>query len=143
VGVGVDPLVRLRDAHAVEQVDRVLAGDLLGDAVVDPVRLDDLVADRVVRMHRRQRILEDHRHLLAAQLPHVFGRGADQFLAVQPDLTRDLGRTTLVQPQDAEAGHALAGPGLPDDPERLAALQVERQPVDGLDQAVVGREVDP
>ena len=49
----------------------------------------------------------------------------------------------VVQAQDAEAGHALAGAGLADDAERLAALQREGQAVDGLDQAVVGREVDP
>jgi hypothetical protein len=47
-----------------------------------------------------------------------------------------------VQPQQAQAGHALARPGLADDAERLTALNLERQAVDGLYQAVVGREVD-
>ena len=41
-----------------------------------------------------------------------------------------------------QAGHALAGAGLADDAEGLAALELEGQPVDGLDQPVVGREVD-
>ena len=66
VRVVVDAPVRLRDADPVQHVDRVLARDGLGNVVVDPVRLDDLVADGVERVHRRQRILEDHGHLLAA-----------------------------------------------------------------------------
>jgi hypothetical protein len=47
-----------------------------------------------------------------------------------------------VQPEDPEAGHALAGAGLTDDTERLAPLNRERQAIDSLDQPVVGREVD-
>ena len=74
VRVVVDPAGRLRDADPVEHLDRVLAGDLLGHVVVDPVRLDDLDADRVVRVHRGQRVLEDHRHLLAAHLAHGLRR---------------------------------------------------------------------
>jgi hypothetical protein len=73
VRVVVDPLFRTGDADPVQQVDRVLAGDLLGHVVVDAVGLDDLFADRVVGVHRRQRILEDHRHLLAPQQPDRLG----------------------------------------------------------------------
>ena len=36
----------------------------------------------------------------------------------------------------------LPRPGLADDPERLAALDAERDAVDRLDDAVVGLEVD-
>jgi hypothetical protein len=133
----------LRDADPAEQVDGVLAGDLLAHVVVDPVRLDDLVAHRVVGMQRRQRVLEDHRHLAAAQLPHPVGTRGDQIFAVQPDLTGDLGLGPLVQSHDAHAGDALARARLAHDAQRPAAIQRERDPVHGPDQAVVGLEMDP
>ena len=46
------------------------------------------------------------------------------------------------QPHDGQAGHALAGAGLAHDAEHLAGLERERDAVDGLDEAVLGREVD-
>src|SRR6266700_468372 len=66
VRVLVEPLLRLRDAHPVEHLDGPHPSLVLRHVVVDPVRLDDLPADRVVRVQGGQRILEDHRHLLAA-----------------------------------------------------------------------------
>jgi hypothetical protein len=144
VRVVVDPALGLRDADPAQHVDRPLAGHLLRDVVVHPVRLDDLGADGEVRVHRGQRVLEDHRHLLAAQLAYLFGVGPDQLLAVEPHLTGQPGVVGApVQAQDAQAGHALAGAGFADDAQRLAALQTERDPVDRPDQAVFGREVHP
>src|SRR5690606_37349549 len=92
---------------------------------------------------RGQRVLEDHRHLLAAQRPHPLRARADQLLAVEPDLPGDPGPGALVQAEDAEAGDALARARLADDAEGPAALQREGQAVHRLDQAVGGREVDP
>src|SRR5256886_9681803 len=83
-------------------------------------------------------------HLLATELAYPLPTRTDQLLAVQPDLAgqaRVVGAP--VQPQDAQAGHALAGAGLADDAQRLAAFQRERHPVDRPDQPVLGREVDP
>jgi hypothetical protein len=131
----------LRDADPGEQVDRVLAGDLLGHLVVQPVGLDDLLADGVEGMQRRKRVLEDHRHPLAAQQPHLLRTRAHQFLAAQPDLAGHLG--ALVQSQDRQARHALARTGLTHDAQRFAAFQRERQPVHGLHQPVRGGKVHP
>ena len=44
--------------------------------------------------------------------------------------------------EDSEVRHALPRAGLPDDPERLAAADGEREPVDGVDDAVRRRELD-
>ena len=143
VRVVVDPPLRPRDADPAEHVDRVPAGHRLVHLVVYPVGLDDLLADRVVRVHRRQRILEDHRHLLAAQRPHGLRRRTDDLHAVEPDLARHVGVAPVVQPQDAQAGHRLAGAGLADDAQGAAALEGERDRVHRANQAVVGREVDP
>src|SRR5262249_47310622 len=114
VRIVVDPALRLRDADPTEQFNGVPPGVPLGYLVVDPVRLHDLVADRIERVHRGQRILEDHRHLPAAQLAYVLPGRLDQLLPVQPHLAGDPGVTTPVQPEDAQAGHALAGAGLAD-----------------------------
>ena len=117
--------------------------------VMDLVCLDDLATHRVVRIHRRQRVLEDHGHPLSAQAADVLGTLAQQVLAVQEDLAAQSGARTglvrrlpVVQTHDREAGHALSGTGLAHDAEGAAALNAEAQPVNGLHQSVVGREVD-
>ncbi len=141
VRVIVDPGARLRDADPAQQVDGALAGHGARHVVVHPVGLDDLVAHRVVRVQGGQRILEDHGHLAAAQLAHLVRVDADQLPAAQPDLAADL-RVLTLQTHDGQAGHGLARAGLPDDAESLALVQAVGDPIDRLDQAVVGREVD-
>ena len=108
--------------------------------VVQPVGLDDLVAHRVEGVQGGQRVLEDHRHPPAAQAAHPLRVRPDELLAAEPDLAGDL--RVPVQPHDREAAHALARAGLPHDSQPGAAFEGERQPVDGLDHAVVGGEPD-
>jgi hypothetical protein len=141
VRVVVDPSGRLRNADPAEQVDRVRPGLLLVDVVVEPVGLDDLRADPVVGVHRRQRVLEDHRHLAAPQPAHEVRGGRHEFVTVEPDLAGDAGPGALVQAHDGQARHALAGAGLADDAQGAAPLEREAQAVDRPHQAVVGREV--
>jgi hypothetical protein len=62
VRVVIDARARLRDADPIQQLHGAAARGLLADVVVQPVRLDDLLTHRVVRVHRGQRILKDHRH---------------------------------------------------------------------------------
>ncbi len=141
VGVVVDAAARLRDADAVEHLDGVLLRDGVADVVVHSVGLHDLAADRVEGMHRRERVLEDHRHPLAAQPAHLLGGRADELLPTEPDGASHANRARLVQAHDGHARDRLARAGLSDDAERLAAREVEGDAVDGLDEAVVGREV--
>ena len=105
---------------------------------------------RVVGVHRRQRVLKDHRHPLSAQAADVLRSLAQQFLAVEIDLTAQLrpGPRLLrsrpgVQAHDRQAGDALARTGLAHNAEGPATVQCETQPVDRLHQPVVGREVHP
>jgi hypothetical protein len=65
---GLHPQLGVGDAHQVEQVDRALPRLFAGDVVVGLDRLDDLVADGVDGRQRRQRVLEDHGELVAADL---------------------------------------------------------------------------
>ncbi len=70
---------------------------LRGRRVVHPVRLNDLPADRVVRMQRGERILEDHRHLPAAQPADLLVVEPDDVLAAHKNLAGYLGTPGVVQ----------------------------------------------
>ena len=57
-----NPFMRIsKQLMEITQLHRALVGRLLGDVVVHPDGLGDLVADGVDRRQRRQRILEHHR----------------------------------------------------------------------------------
>ena len=106
-------------------------------------RLGQLPAHRVVRRQGRQRVLEDHRHLVAAELLQLLLGGGDEFLAVEDDLAVDGGGARVVQAQDRQVGDGLPGAGLAHDAQGLAALDVEGEAVDRLDDAVLGGELHP
>lgn len=134
----------LRDADPAEHVDRPLPGlPLAGARVVHPVRLGDLLPHRVVRVQRGERILEDHRHVPAAQPAYLLLRQTDQLAAAHEDLAGDGGALGVVQAQDGQRGHALARAGLADDAERPPALHRERHAVHRADHAVLGVETHP
>ena len=61
----------------------------LRDLQVELDLLGDLVADREHRVQAGQRLLEDHRDVVAADLAHLLRSGMRQELAtVEPDLAR-------------------------------------------------------
>ena len=72
VGVG--------DADRPQQLDRLGLGFLLGDVAVRADHLGDLVADAIDGVQRAHRVLEDHRDLLAADVP--------QLIVVSPLISR-------------------------------------------------------
>ena len=99
-----------------ERLDRPVPGLLLADLLVELDLLGDLVADREDRVQARQRLLEDHRDVVAADLAHLVDRHRQDLAAVEPDLALDdLGRRDVEQAHDRERGDALAGAGLADD----------------------------
>jgi hypothetical protein len=93
--------------------------------VVDEVGLGDLFADLVERVQRRQRVLEDHRHVATAQLADLFVVHADDVPAADEDIAAHLGALGVVQTEHRERRDALARAGLADDPERAAPLDRE------------------
>ena len=64
------PLLRLGDAHKLEDFDGAAQRRLLVQAFVQQQRFGDLVADCHHRIERRHRLLEDHRDVLAAHAAH-------------------------------------------------------------------------
>ena len=59
-----------------------------------PHRLDQLVADAVERVQRRERVLEDHRDLLAAHLAQLLVGQLEQVAALEQDLAAEAARST-------------------------------------------------
>jgi hypothetical protein len=139
VRVLLEPLLGVRDADHVEQLDGALVGGVLGDVEVRTQGLAQLPADRVDRVQRRHRLLEDHRDLVAADLLHVLLFEVRQVALAQAELAGDpagLGQ----QAQHRHRRDGLAGPGLPDHGDDLAGLHVEPDALDGVHDAVLGLE---
>ena len=130
-------LQHLADAARLVQADLVEHGQhellalclrQLGPMQCQPFA-DDL-ADRHARAERRERILEYHLHVLAhgAQGGPIGVVGA---LAVELHLSRG----DRLQRQQRHAERRLARAGFADDPERLAAPQLQRRGAHGVHRA--------
>ncbi len=131
------------DADQPEQLDRALLRVGVGYRLVDLDRLDELLADLVVRVKRGERVLEDHRDVVAADQPQLLGAHLGEVAPLEGDPPRDLGVVRPGQAEDGEVGDALARAGLADDPERLPAADLVGDAVNRLDHALVGRELNP
>ncbi len=129
--------VRRAGPTTCEQLAHLLA-ELLAAAPVHAQRLADHPPDRVARVQRRVRVLEDHLHP-PAQRPHLALAQVRDVGAVEAD--RAAGR--LVQAQQRPADRRLAAARLADEPERLAALDRQRDAVDRVHVADVPVHDDP
>ena len=110
-------------------------------ALREPVHAQRLAhhpPDRVTWVERRVRILEDHLHPAPQRAELALAQVGDVD-AVEDDLAR--GR--VVEAQQRAPDRGLAAPGLSDEPEGLAALDVDRDAVDRLHVADVAVEHDP
>ena len=94
--------------------------------VVDLERFADDRADRHARVQRCIRVLKDDLHLLAERAQIVVGQ-SDEL----PALERDAAFGRFGKPQDDAAGGRLARARLSDEPECLAAANLEVDAVDG------------
>jgi hypothetical protein len=133
---------RVGDAHVLQPFPGALHRVVAGEPVMQAQRLGDLLADAHMRGERGQRVLEDHRHLRAAD---AVQRPRPQAQELGPQELRRA-RGAAVGRQEAHHGHeglALAGAAFADDPEGLAARDGEGDAADGVDDPVVGGEVDP
>ena len=122
--VGVPVVVLGVQAHQLKQVLDGPLDALLGADVLDPQRRPDDCPDRVPRVQRRVRVLEDHADL-ASQRAHLARSHVRDVLAVEDDAAGG----GLVKPGDHAPGGRLAAPRLADDAEGLAGGQREVDPV--------------
>ena len=111
-------------------------------------RLDDLGADGVDRVQRGQRLLEDHRDLVAAHRPHLGFREHQEIVhaaiaTAEQHLARDRGpRRGRGEAHDGEAGDTLAGAGLAHQCQHLAGADGEGDVVDGRNLPGIRPEAD-
>src|SRR5260370_31123004 len=83
--------------------------------------LRNLLADRIDRIERRHRFLEDHRQPIAAHVAHLAIRQAQQIVSIKANSARHLGRALGQQSHDRQRGDALAAPGFADKAQGLSA----------------------
>ena len=142
VRVVAQPRPRAWDADPVEQLGGTVVRRVLVHAEVRLEHLPDLTADRQHRIQARHRVLEDHRDLAAADPAQLLVGELEQVLPLELRGARGDPAGAGEDPEQGERRDALAAAGLADDPERLARRDVERDPVDGMDRAALGPELD-
>jgi hypothetical protein len=142
VRIGRKPLLGRRDPDARQRGGGARAGGALRDALVRADRLDHLRVDPQDRIERRHRVLEDHRDPPAAQAPQRALGKADEFLALEPDRPGRDASGRVDEAEDREAGDGLAGARFPDEPQHLAAADLEGHAVDGHHEPLAGLERD-
>ena len=86
----VDPPRRVGNPDELEQLHRAGARCRLRDVSMRVHRLGQLLADLVERMQRRQRVLEDHRDVVAADLAKLGVRERHQIAALEQDPPLDV-----------------------------------------------------
>src|SRR3546814_559241 len=90
----------------------------------------DLRADSHVRIERRHRLLEYHRHLAAALGAPGSWRHGGQIFVEKADAAAPSVNGRRQKPYGREREHALPAAGLADDPEDLALVDAERDIVE-------------
>ena len=143
VGISRETLGRLGDPHLLQHGDGGVTA--LGLAVIGAVEakhLHQLIADRLHRVERRHGLLKDHGDTVATHLVHLLRRQIEQLLPLKADGARHhLTVGPWQQPHDGQRGDALAAAGLADYPQGLARGDLEADPVEHLDLAVVDGEL--
>lgn len=138
------PLPGRGDADPLHQLHRSATGVLTGHPLVDLEHLPELGADAEDRVQRGQRVLEDHRHLRAADpAPVVLAQG-EQIAPLEDDLAAgDEPRRRVEDAHHGLGGDGLAGARLTEHRQRLTGRHAVADAVDGLGHAVPGTELDP
>ncbi len=132
VRIGVEPLFRVTDADLLEEFQRPRPRRLLAHAAMQLQDFHHLLRDRVQRVERGHRLLEDHGDLVAAHLPQLLLVGLQQVLSFEQDLPAWMaGRRVGQELQHRQRRHRLARTGFAHQRHRLALADVEGDVVDG------------
>ncbi|MNQ36143.1 hypothetical protein D3C85_496580 [compost metagenome] len=143
VGQGLEALVRLGDADHLQQFQGAFGRDLAAQALVDAQHLVDLLFDRVQRIERGHRLLEDHRNPVAANVANGFFFQVQQVL---PGIFDGAGRMPREgvgqQAQDRMCGDRFTGTALADQGQGFTALDVEADAFDRPLAAIADDKLD-
>ncbi len=146
--VAVEQALRLGDAHQFEHPERLGASRGLGAALVQRDRLGDLVADGEHRIERGHRLLEDHRHFVAAHATHRLGRelgevAGDAVAEAEVErAARDRAAAQFDEAHQAERGHRLARARFAHHRDGLARIDPEGEVLHRGEHAVLAPEAD-
>ena len=136
-------VLRRRYAHALQHGDDTLLGLVTREPGVGGHRLLNLKSDAEHRVERGHRVLEDHRDLVATELPDLLVRHLDDvLLAVEDPSACDLAGLGD-QPEDGERRHRLARARLAHDADDLAAVDLEVDSVHRSHRAAGRGELNP
>ena len=142
VRVRVDAPLGIGDLDQLEQLDRPLAGRLRRHRLVAAQHLGDLEPDRVHRVERRHRLLEDHRHVAAADLAQGAVVEADDLAAADLDRAARRDAFSGSRPIIANAIVDLPEPDSPTIASTSPATRSNSAPIDGRVPRAVDPEVD-
>ncbi|MDQ0799271.1 hypothetical protein QF050_000910 [Arthrobacter sp. SLBN-112] len=139
---GFEPVLGAGDSHHGQEFDGAgFLGLLAHGGVVDGERFDDLGAHGEHRGEGRQRVLEDHREIVAAVLAHGLIAQSQQLAALEPDGPGDL-RRRREEAHDGQGRDRFAGTRFTHDSQGAAGQQVEIDAPDGVHNAVFRIEAD-
>ncbi len=125
MGILLQPLFRLIDAHQLQQLPGTVVRLFLRLIGVQQNDFFDLVADGVHRVQTGHRILEDDGHLVAPDLPEfLLGHLVDLVAVKTNGATHQLAGIGI-QTHDGVGRHRFTGPGLSHDPQHIALLHRE------------------
>ena len=123
-----------------QQIFGALARLLAAALAVPEIDFLHLVADRVDRIERGHRVLEDHRDAVAAERGELLPSRREQVAALELEPFGPHPRAARQQAHEGERGHGLAAAGFADDAQRLAAVDMKIDIADGVQNP--GRHVD-
>ena len=121
----VETVLRIRDAHAIEQPQHLRLRLGVGDIAMAGDGLGDLLADRKDRIEGSHRLLKDHRDLVAAHLAHLLGIERQKLAPLQLDAAFDAAGDLRQKPHDRKRGDAFARPRFADDRDRFTGRDIE------------------
>ena len=127
------------DPHAAHCPDGLGPGLRPAQFAVQLDRLDDLVADRIDRVQRGHRLLEDHGDVAPPQVVQICSRHGEDITTLEQDLAAQA--RALDQAQRRERSHRLAGSRLADQRQLLPGVEREAHPVDHPTGAEVDAEI--
>ena len=130
--------------HHAEQLHAALPDETSTTGCMSPLNVSDqLVAYGQHRIQRGHRVLQNHADVAARECPtsrplSFSSRSSPSNMTLPPTILPPGSGTRRISDSD---GHALARAGFAYDTQRLAALEVEGNPIDRLDHAGSGEEV--
>ena len=110
---------------------------------MDLQRFPNLPTSAVHRIEGGHRILEDHRHLVAADLLQLLLAHLQDIAALVEHLSLEARVLVTSQAEQRHRRDALARAGLAHDPDDLPAVDVEADAVDGVDRAAGNEKLNP